>query len=184
MKVYFGASMRGKAEFGENYKLIVEAVEKLGHKLVVNTVDLSTYVEVAKETAEEAEDWYKRMIGWIDESDVAVYEVSYPSLGIGHEVAVCLHRGKPVIALHVPENPPFVLKSILNEKIQVVEYNAGNVEKVMAQAFEYAQDWLESRFTLILDGETRRMLDAKAQEGMARSEYIRKLIKEDANRSD
>ncbi len=42
---------------------------------------------------------YERDVRLMEEADVLVAEVSYPSLGVGFEIAYSLLRGKPVLAL-------------------------------------------------------------------------------------
>ena len=44
-------------------------------------------------------------------------------------------------------------------------------------------DWMESRFTLIVDTKIRKHLDKVAGKGVARSEYIRKLITNDMEKA-
>lgn len=183
MKIYFGASLRGKREFGENYKNIANAVTKLGHTLLVSAVELSDPDLVSKETSDDAKDWYTKMIKWIDECDVALFEVSYPSLGIGHEVSVSLFRNKQVIALHVPKSRPYVLESIPSEKVQVLNYDLNNVENVLSDALEYAQSQLNTRFTMNLSSEIVGHLNSISDKGLSRSDYIRNLIKNDMEKS-
>ena len=43
---------------------------------------------------------YRRDIGWIEQSDAMVAEVSTPSLGVGYEVGYALHIAQPVLCLY------------------------------------------------------------------------------------
>jgi nucleoside 2-deoxyribosyltransferase len=43
---------------------------------------------------------YQRDIGWIEECDAVVAEVSTPSLGVGYEVCYAVHRDLPTLCLY------------------------------------------------------------------------------------
>lgn len=179
MKVYFGASLRGKREFGNEYSMIAKTIEELDQELLVNTVELATPEKVSQETADESQNWYKKMISWINQANVCVYEVSYNSLGIGHEIGIALHKGKQVIALHIPEKRPYVIESIPNDRVQVIEYTVSDLKSQLKHAFEIAEKQLDYRFTMLLPGEIMAHLERVSETGKSRSEYIRQLIYDD-----
>lgn len=47
---------------------------------------------------------YQRDIGWLNESDVVVAEVTTPSLGVGYEIAMAERDEKPILCLHHKED--------------------------------------------------------------------------------
>lgn len=182
MKVFFDASLTGKKEYEQNYRKIVEIIKRLGHKYIENTLFSSTPESVARESSDGAVVWYKRLTQWVAQCDLAIFEVSHPSTGIGHELTMALDAGKPVIVLHVKGREPYILQCMNKEKLQVLEYSLDNLGNILEEAINYARELLESRFTLILDTRIRRYLDKVARGGTNRSEYIRKLIKADMER--
>lgn len=93
---------------------------------------------------------------------------------------------KPVIALRDHKGKPSVFlegAGDVESKLLVVEYTLETLEQELKQAFKYMEDWLETRFTLILDGKIRHHLDMVAGKGINRSEYIRKLIEQDMEKN-
>ncbi len=66
----------------------------------VPTAELANPAALEQEAIHAAEDVYERDVGWIEESDCMVAEVSTPSHGVGYEIAYALDRGKPVLCLY------------------------------------------------------------------------------------
>ncbi|RLF04873.1 MAG: nucleoside 2-deoxyribosyltransferase [Thermoprotei archaeon] len=71
-------------------------LEREGHVLLTPHV-LDDVLDV--ERGVSPREIYERDVRLMEEADVLVAEVSYPSLGVGFEIAYSLLRGKPVIAL-------------------------------------------------------------------------------------
>jgi len=145
MKIFFNASLRGRKQYGDNYHLIVSALKKLNPDGVITPIDMGSPESVEKETSQEAENYFNQLIKWINDCDVAVFEVSYSSTGIGHEIAVSLNKDKSVIALHVAGNKQYILESISNEKLQVIEYSPDTLSKLMSEALHFAKDQQDIR---------------------------------------
>lgn len=98
MKVYCAASMRGGGRWAENLEKIATIVEELGHiPLTEAWADSLEPVDIPG----SGDQWiYDRDMQWLMGSDCVIAEVSSPSLGVGYEIAVALHRkGIPVLAL-------------------------------------------------------------------------------------
>ena len=97
MKIYFAGSIRGGRGDVEIYSGIIAHLRSRGEVLTehVGNADLSSSGEEGLTDTEI----YRRDVGWIDESDVVVAEVSTPSLGVGYEIAMAEDLGKPVLCL-------------------------------------------------------------------------------------
>lgn len=176
MKIFFNASLTGKRIYFEQYRAIIGIIKGLGYKLIT-PVELGNADSVSKETLQESERYYRNLIKWIADSDLAMFEVSFPSTGIGHEIAVALHKGKPVIALYTNKKTPFVLESITDDKLQVVNYEIPNLEKTLRHAVDYASERRNIRFTFFLPPEMQNFLDWITETTKkSRSEYIRAFI--------
>lgn len=178
MKIFFEASVTGRKYFLENYRQIYAALQETKYQLFTYAFD-SSPDKIADETIDEAESFYRKMAKMIRESDLGIFEVSYPSLGIGYEIALFMEQSKPVIALYTGSKRPYVLESIKNDKLIVVEYDLKSLKETLNQAINYAKEKMDSRFTLILPPELVGYLDIIAKNGTPRSEYIRNLIIKD-----
>jgi len=184
MKIYFTASLTGKAQYGANYQTILSEIKELGHSLVTTNVIDRTSKDVMEESADQAGEYYRRMIGWIKKADLVVAEVSYPSTGIGYEISLALQEGKPVIALYVGNRLPYLLESTHVDRLQVVEYNLEELKDVLKYAVEEAKNQLDVRFNFFVSPKIVRFLDWVAKKKkMPRAVYLRRLIEEDMKRS-
>jgi hypothetical protein len=99
LKVYFGCSMRGgyanvkREDLAEFPKMIVG----LGHRLATDHQTQPGILE--KEAQFEHVYIHDRDYRWMMESDLGVFEISNPSLGVGGEISDMIHIGKPVLLL-------------------------------------------------------------------------------------
>ena len=113
LKVYLASSMRGGGD-GKGWAYLKELaaiVESLGH-VPMNEVcqDKSPKVKVAG----KGDDFlYNRDMAWLEIADCLVAEVTYPSLGVGYEIATAIREHKiPVLALYQKNAPK--LSAMLN----------------------------------------------------------------------
>ena len=177
MKIYFDASLSGKKEYLSNYKDVVSLIEKFGHKLIASTVFDRNPDDIVSETSDEAASWYKGFLKSVAKADICVFEVSHPSTGIGHEVAMALNTNKPVIALHVKGRRPFVLESINQDKLQVIQYEPNNLKSTLEAALDYASDQQDTRFNFFISPKIANYLDwISRTKRLPRAVYLRKLI--------
>src|SRR5688572_8660313 len=83
--IYFSGSITGGRADVELYRRIVEALEGDGHRVLAGAVAAS-HVGEGGETPDFSE-IFARDIGWLDECEAVVAEVSMPSHGVGYEIA-------------------------------------------------------------------------------------------------
>ncbi|MGD2125459.1 MAG: hypothetical protein PVG99_05220 [Desulfobacteraceae bacterium] len=99
MTVYFGCSMLGgylfvkKEELAEFPRLIAG----LGHEVASDHQTQPGIIE--KEAKLEYTYIHDRDYRWLLESDMGVFEISNPSLGVGGEISDMIHMGKPILLL-------------------------------------------------------------------------------------
>ncbi|MCD6357425.1 MAG: nucleoside 2-deoxyribosyltransferase [Thermoproteales archaeon] len=96
MKVYLAAPMLGVRRALGLVRRIAAALVEEGHVILTPHV-LDDVLDV--ERGVSPREIYERDVRLMEEADVLVAEVSYPSLGVGFEIAYSLLRGKPVLAL-------------------------------------------------------------------------------------
>jgi hypothetical protein len=99
MTIYFSGSISGGRADVALYRQFVDALEADGHRVLAGAVGAED-VASGGETLHPP-DIFARDLGWLDEADLVVAEVSVPSLGIGYEIAYATRvRRIPVIALY------------------------------------------------------------------------------------
>jgi hypothetical protein len=97
--VYFGCSMLGgyalvsREDIAEFPKLI----RKLGYRLASDHQTQPGVLE--REAKLEPAFIHDRDYGWLLDSDVGVFEISNPSLGVGSEISDMITSGKPILML-------------------------------------------------------------------------------------
>ena len=97
MKIYFAGSIRAGRDDQEVYQRIIRGLMELGPVLTEH-VGSPELTEVGDDGPSDDE-IYRRDMGWLDEADVVVAEVTVPSLGVGYEIGRAELLGKPVICL-------------------------------------------------------------------------------------
>src|ERR1700682_4592858 len=101
LTIYFAGAISGGRADVAHYREIVRALEDDAHYVRAGAV-ASEEVGQHGESLDPAAIW-ARDLGWIEEADLLVAEVSLPSTGVGYEVATARYRyGKPVICLYRP----------------------------------------------------------------------------------
>lgn len=96
MKVYLAAPMLGVRGALGVVRELAAALREWGHTILTPHV-LEDVLDV--ERGLSPEEVYRRDTALLEEADVVVAEVSYPSLGVGFEIAYALLKGKRVVAL-------------------------------------------------------------------------------------
>lgn len=96
MKIYFAGSIRGGRDDRQLYLEIISLLSKFGHVLTEHIGDQS--LSVLGEQVLTDEYIYDRDIGWLNEADVVVAEITIPSLGVGYELGK-IEGEKPVLCL-------------------------------------------------------------------------------------
>ena len=101
LKVYLAASMRGGGE-GKGYDALRELaclVEDLGH-IPMNEVCWER-APLVKAKGKGDDHLYNRDMAWLKMADCLIADITYPSLGVGYEVAVAIREQKiPVLGLY------------------------------------------------------------------------------------
>lgn len=98
VKIFFGCSMMGgyNAVPKEELAKLANAIEELGHTLASRHQTQDWIRTEAKLTQTDIHD---RDFKWGIESDIGIFEISNPSLGVGGEISDMTHMGKPVLCL-------------------------------------------------------------------------------------
>ncbi len=97
IKIYFAASIRGGRQDVKLYERIIQILSKFGKVLTehVGDINLSDSGEVKQD-----HEIHDRDLGWIDECDVLVAEITVPSSGVGYEIRDAEVKNKPVLCIY------------------------------------------------------------------------------------
>ena len=98
MRVYFCGAIMGGRENLPAYQHIVARLQAAGHE--VPTAHVADPAVLLHESRLSPQEVYQRDIGWIEESDAVVAEISTPSLGVGYEVCYAVQHSLPTLCLY------------------------------------------------------------------------------------
>lgn len=98
MKVYFAGAIRGDRGKKETFKRIVAFLKKQGHEVLTEHVAKDDILETERKKPDR--EIYAQDIGWLEQADVVIAEITKPSFGVGYEVAYASQRNKPVWLLY------------------------------------------------------------------------------------
>lgn len=98
-KIFFGCSIRGGTTVVSREELarLPDIIEELGYTLASRHQTQAGIIERENEHTKTA--IHDRDYKWETESDVGVFEISNPSLGVGGEISDMVNMGKPVLCL-------------------------------------------------------------------------------------
>ena len=177
MKIYFTTSARGSNNIAENSKKIYSIIHELGHSHLDNFENDMDPKEVYEGSYENKNKRYKDAVSFISKSDVVILEVSTHSFTMGFLMHLALEAGKPVIALHEEKKPPAFAEGMINNKLQIWEYDKKNIFFTLKEALTVAQNELDLRFNLFLPSYQYHFLKIEASKrNIPKSTLIRDLI--------
>lgn len=185
MKIYFTASIAQKSQFGENYEKIIETLLNLGHHVQYEHITGKKIIDIAAQSEEELNKYYKQVVKWITDADVMVAEASFPStLNIGHEISLSLDKSKPVIVFFKKGYDSFFLRGLNSDKLFLLEYTEDNLKEVVRTGIDFAKDQADTRFNFFISPSLAHYLDWISQKKkIPRSVYLRQLIEQDREKN-
>lgn len=187
MKIHFFGSLGGNGDkFGckTYYEIIVEHLIELGHKVITRNSLEKNVVDVLGNSEKEHQKYYKKMMSWIYQADIIIVEVTRPEVGVGLEIGLAVEAEKPIISLFREGQSTPVLFGKNYNKIQNYEYDVDNLKLTLKMAIEEASKMINTRFTMLMPPDLINWLNKLSKQGQNRSEYIRRLIREDIERRE
>lgn len=136
MRIYFAGSIRGGRKGRVTYSKIIQYLKNFGEVLTehIGKKELSCKGEKLDNRA-----IYERDIKWLKMCDVVVAEVTFPSLGVGYEIAKAEQLGKNTICLfNTKSNKKLSAMIDGNEKIKVIYYK--RIEEALKKLKNYLID--------------------------------------------
>lgn len=184
MNVYFTASLAAKQQYIQNYQLIVETLKKQHATVIADHILGETESSIRLQTREERLKFHTQLENWINDCDCVVVEASFPSISVGYEISMALHRGKPVLVLYSEGDPPSLLAYHADEKIVCERYTRETLADLIGEFIGFVKGSSDSRFTFFITPKIAAYLESKAKkEKLPKSVYLRKLIERDMTTS-
>jgi len=136
MKVFFSGSIRGGRQLISTYEHIINFVKSSGHTVLSEHVGVRNLEKVEEKMSEQ--EIFEKDIGWIEESDCVIADVTVPSVGVGYEVCHALAVGKPVLCVYeVGAKASAMVLGNTSEFITVRSYSEmGEVKKIVREFLE------------------------------------------------
>lgn len=177
MKVFFTGSPRALKTLRAEHQAVYNAIEKNGgvnlSKLVV-AADPDAFYE---RNHDDVIKHYDDTMSALKKADIVIAEVSTHSMSMGYLINQALDQNKFVVALYLPDHKPFFFSGIENEKLQILEYTVETADKVIREAFEKANDMVDTRFNFYISPEIGRYLDwVSKTKKLPRAVFLRSLL--------
>lgn len=135
MKIYFAGSIRGGRNDADHYYAIINMLQQYGTVLTEHVGNNEMLKQEKSLTDIQIHD---RDVAWIEDSDVMVAEVTQPSLGVGYELALAMHKKIKVLCLFRSNGNNKLSAMIAGQPyFKVVNYNLLNeVESILKHYFK------------------------------------------------
>ena len=180
MNVYFTASLAAKQQYIQHYQQIVDTLKKHKCSVIADHIFQATESSIKLQTRQERLDFHNKLEHWISDSDCVVVEASFPSISVGYEISMALHRGKPVLVLYSEGDPPSLLAYHADEKIVCERYTKETLSDLISEFIGFVKGSSDTRFTFFITPKIAAYLEKKAKdEKLPKSVYLRKLIEAD-----
>ena len=171
-QVYFSAPSSFLREHKETLEKIVAAINRAGGKLT-----LKWFEDKHKLSPEGI---FTQAIEGIKSADIVVAEISYPSTGVGQQIALALSWKIPVIALPKKgtEGPSRFTVGFQSELFSSFEYSEDELPKLLENQFSAVLKSGYVKFNFIATREINDYLEEKSKAaGISKSQYLRDILR-------
>lgn len=180
MKIFFNASIAGKKEHLKDYKMIIRAIQELGHEILYKHVTEEECVTNDVKLRGKYRRYTTEIKKLLSKSDVMVAESSYPSISVGYLLSVSLALHKPTLILY-QHNPHRILVGDSSRFLSLRKYKRNSYSKLVTTLHHFIKHakkkTLRSRFNLMLDETMNSLLERKSKKShMSKADLIRRLI--------
>ena len=171
LQIYFSAPSITTDEQKDLFVLIRNIIKDLGYDL--------TYDWIADKAKDTPRCVFKKAQEGINLADIVVAEITFPSTGVGQQIAIAKTKKIPVIALYLSNkgsSSRFTTGSE-NELQKTVGYERNTLKSVLEQLLsELGKDRFE-RFNFISTPEINSVLEEKSRKlGITRSQLLRQIV--------
>ncbi|MBP8591242.1 hypothetical protein KBI33_02090 [Candidatus Shapirobacteria bacterium] len=179
-KVFFAASSDVSREKKQRYREIIYLLENQGFatsQVIFRKKDFDLpsgkidYTHI-----------YESVIEEINNSDLFIADISYPSGGVGYQVYHAFYQKKPIIVLFTENeksNPSMIIRGIKSRKFFTLKYkNLEDLKKNLLPLIRKAKKQSKVRFQLVIDNKDYSFIETVANSlGISKTEYLKRLIR-------
>jgi len=184
MHAYFTASIVGKKYHLANYLTIINLLHSKGVTVVSDHIIKTNESAIHMETKEQRLKFHKQLERWINEADFMIVEATFPSISVGYEIALALHKGKPILVLYSQGDPPSLINNNEEERLVCEKYSPATLEETVTDFIHYVEGSVDTRFTFFITSEIASYLEKVAKkQNMPKSVYLRNLILRDIKKT-
>lgn len=184
MQAYFTASIAGKKHYLKHYLAIIDLLKAKGVDVLSDHIINAQEATISLETKAQRLAFHKKLEGWINSADFMVVEATFPSISVGYEISLALHRGKPILVLYSQGDPPSLLFNNEEEKIVCEKYTEHNLTETISDFINFVRGGSDTRFTFFVSSEIASYLSKMAKKNkVPKSVYLRYLIQQDMRKS-
>ncbi|HSV95164.1 MAG TPA: hypothetical protein VLH94_04320, partial [Spirochaetia bacterium] len=136
MTIFFSASSDVSDEVKNEYKKIIDSLIGAGY-----SVSQSIFNDITRRKLVNENDFvfvYDDVLKKIDNADILLADISFPSGGVGYQIYHAVFQRKPVVIIYKKDgktNPSVIIRGIKSKKVAIIGYeNNNDLEKVMLEA--------------------------------------------------
>lgn len=184
MHAYFTASIVGKRYHLNNYLAIIQLLKSQGISVTSDHIIKTDESTIHFESRDERLDFHRKLERWINEADFMIVEATFPSISVGYEISLALHRGKPVLVLYSQGDPPSLINNDEDERLVCEKYTTKTLGETINDFIKYVQGSTDTRFTFFISSEIASYLSKVSKtQRIPKSVYLRNLILSDLKKS-
>lgn len=184
MQAYFTASIAGKKHYLKHYLAIIDYLKSKGITVLSDHIIKAEEATISLETKAERLAFHKKLESWIDNADFMIVEATFPSISVGYEISLAVHKGKPVLALYSQGDPPSLIFNNEEDKIVCEKYTEHNLHEIINDFINYVRGGSDTRFTFFVSSDITSYLSKMAKKNkVPKSVYLRYLIQQDMRKS-
>lgn len=180
MQAYFTASVVGKKYHLTYYKKIISLLRSHGITVIADHILNVEEKDIHLQSKEKRLAFHQQLEDWINHCDFMVVESSFPSISVGYEISMSIHRGKPILILYREGDPPSLFAYHKDEKLVSEKYTDATLPAIIEDFINFARSGNDQRFTFFITPKISTYLEEKSRkEKLPKSVYLRKLIEAD-----
>ncbi|OGG10036.1 hypothetical protein A2154_04355 [Candidatus Gottesmanbacteria bacterium RBG_16_43_7] len=177
MKAYFTASVIGKQYHLDHYLKIIEILKSKSVDVRAEHILEATETTIRIKNKDQRLAFMDQLESWITASDFLVAETTFPSISVGYEISIALHRGKPVLILYNEGEPPSLIVYHHEDKVVSEKYTPETLPGIIADFVNFVRGASDIRFTFFITPQIAAFLKKVAKiQKIPKSVYLRKLI--------
>jgi hypothetical protein len=177
MNAYFTASVVGKEFHLHKYQKIVDYLKSKNITVQYEHIMQATEATIRMKTKDDRLAFHTQLEKWINTCDFMIVEASFPSISVGYEISMALHRGKPVLILYNEGDPPSLFAYHTDEKLICEKYSLESLPAILDDFINFVEGSEDMRFTFFITSAIAAYLDkVSKKQKLPKSVYLRRLI--------